>query len=165
MIRLLLSCLICSAVAAIAAEDATSSPRSDTDILRSIKLPDGYDATVFAKPPLLAYPTSVSAAVDGTLFIAVDENGSLGSASNRGRVIRLRDVDGDGKADERKVFAEMDSPRGVIWDGPNGTSPGVLYVMHPPNLIVFSPRANCWCLAKRIPARELRRHHCAPADG
>ena len=33
-------------------------------------------------------------------------------------IVRLRDTDGDGKADEFKKFAEMESPRGVIWDGP-----------------------------------------------
>ena len=50
----------------------------------------------------------------------------------------MRDTDGDGKADEFKVFAEMDSPRGVIWDGPSGTAPGTLYVMHPPNLTAYT---------------------------
>ncbi|RYD83274.1 MAG: c-type cytochrome [Verrucomicrobiaceae bacterium] len=31
----------------------------------------------------------------------------------------------------------MDSPRGVIWDGPSGTGPGTLYVMYPPKLTAF----------------------------
>src|SRR5687768_14892888 len=78
-------------------------PRTDEQILKSVKLPDGYEATLFAKPPQLGYPTSVSAAIDGTLFVAVDENGSLGRARNspekpRGYVMRLRDTDDDGKA-------------------------------------------------------------------
>ena len=50
----------------------------------------------------------------------------------------MRDTDGDGRADEFKTFAEMESPRGVIWDGPSGTAPGTLYVMHPPNLTAFT---------------------------
>jgi putative heme-binding domain-containing protein len=32
----------------------------------------------------------------------------------------------------------MESPRGVIWDGPSGTAPGTLYVMHPPNLTAYT---------------------------
>jgi putative heme-binding domain-containing protein len=112
--------------------------RSEGEILKSIKLPEGYEATVFAKAPELGYPTACSAAIDGTLFVAVDENGSLDRKEKHGRVVRLRDTDGDGNADESKVFAEMDSPRGVIWDGPSGTSPGTLYVMAPPNLTAYT---------------------------
>ena len=111
--------------------------RSEENILKSVTLPDGYDATVFAMPPQGGYPTSCSASVDGVLFVAVDENGSIDQKPNRGRIVRMRDTNGDGKADEFIVFAEMDSPRGVIWDGPSGTAPGTLYVMHPPNLTAY----------------------------
>lgn len=131
----LLTALSCSALGQSKDQPA---PRTDEDILKSVKLPEGYAATVFAKPPELGYPTSVSAAVDGTIFVAVDENGSIDRKEGRGRVVRMRDTDGDGKADDFKVFAEMDSPRGVIWDGPSGTAPGTLYVMHPPNLTAYT---------------------------
>ncbi len=117
---------------------ADAPARSEADILKSVKLPEGYDATIFALPPQGGYPTACSAAIDGTLFVAVDENGSLDAKPNRGRVVRMRDTDGDGKADEFKVFAEMDSPRGVIWDGANGNGPGTVYVMHPPNLTAYT---------------------------
>jgi putative heme-binding domain-containing protein len=132
----LIAALAATALPALAEDN--KSPRTEDEILKSIKLPDGYDATVFAKAPELGYPTACSAAVDGTLFVAVDENGSLDRKEKRGRVVRLRDTDGDGKADESKVFAEMDSPRGVIWDGPSGTGPGTLYVMAPPNLTAYT---------------------------
>jgi putative heme-binding domain-containing protein len=116
--------------------------RSEEQILKTVKLPEGYEATVFASPPQVGYPTSVSAAVDGTLFVAVDENGSLGRDRNEpgkvhGKVLRLRDTKGTGHADEVKTFCEVESPRGVIWDGPKGNGPGVLYVMHPPNLTAY----------------------------
>ncbi len=130
------SFVICLLAARLAfAADAPA--RTDADILKSIKLPAGYEATVFAMPPDLGYPTSVSAAPDGVLFVAVDENGSIDQKRGRGRVLRCVDSDGDGKADRFTVFAEMDSPRGVIWDGPSGTGPGALYVMHPPNLTAY----------------------------
>ena len=111
--------------------------RTEEDILKSIKLPTGFEATVFAMPPGAGYPTSVSASPDGVLFVAVDENGSIDQKSARGRVLRCVDSDGDGRADQFTVFAEMDSPRGVIWDGPTGRGPGALYVMHPPNLTAY----------------------------
>ncbi len=111
--------------------------RTEADILQSVKLPTGYEATVFAMPPEGGYPVSVSASPDGVLFVAVDENGSIDQKPGRGRVVRCVDADGDGKADQFRVFAEMDSPRGVIWDGPSGRGPGALYVMHPPNLTAY----------------------------
>jgi len=127
--------------------------RTEADILKTVTLPEGYDATVFAPAPKGGYPTSVSAAIDGTIFVAIDENGSLGRdrnltpgekadpnrrPGNPGKVVRMRDTDGDGRADEFKTFCEVESPRGVIWDGPSGTAPGTLYVMHPPNLTAYT---------------------------
>src|SRR5678810_272888 len=97
------------------AADNEAPLRTEAEILKSIKLPEGYEATVFARPPGVGYPTSISAAVDGVLFVAIDENGSIDTKTNRGRVLRCIDRDGDGKADEVTVFATMDSPRGVIW--------------------------------------------------
>ncbi len=117
---------------------AEAPPRTEAEILKSVKVPDGYEATVFALPPTVGYPTAVSASADGVLFIAIDENGSLDAKPGRGRVLRCIDSDGDGKADQFTTFAEMDSPRGVIWDGPSGAGPGTLYVMHPPNLTAYT---------------------------
>ena len=100
-------------------------------ILADVKVADGFDVTLFAAPPMVNYPVFVGAAPDGTLYVSSDGNGSLGRDPKRGRVIRLRDVDGDGRADETKVFCEVDAPRGLVWDKDR------LYVMHPPHLSVF----------------------------
>jgi len=140
---LLFLCGIALALPARAQKKNDQLPeRSDAEILKTVTLPEGYEATVFAKPPQGGYPTSVSAAVDGTVFVAIDENGSLGRDRNEpgkahGRVVRMRDTKGEGHADEFKTFCEVESPRGVIWDGPKGNGPGVLYVMHPPNLTAY----------------------------
>jgi putative heme-binding domain-containing protein len=125
-------------IALSAVAQDSKPPKTEEEILKSIKVPEGYEATVFAQAPGLGYPTACSAAIDGTLFVAVDENGSLDRKEKRGRIVRLRDTNGDGRADETKIFAEMDSPRGVIWDGPSGTAPGTLYVMAPPNLTAYT---------------------------
>ncbi len=148
---LLLIALSLLAPATWAQKKGEIAPRTEAEILKTVTLPEGYAATVFALPPMGGYPTSVSAAVDGTIFVAIDENGSLGRDRNPasgvegpkdgripGKVVRMRDTDGDGRADEFKTFCEVESPRGVIWDAPSGTAPGTLYVMHPPNLTAYT---------------------------
>lgn len=107
------------------------SAADEAAILKDVQVPEGFDVTVFASPPAVNYPVFVAAAVDGTLFVSSDGNGSLGRDPQRGRVIRLRDLDGDGRADETKVFCEIDAPRGLVWDHDR------LYVMHPPHLSAF----------------------------
>ncbi len=107
------------------------SAEQEAEILRDVKVPDGFEVTVFASPPAVNYPVFVASDVDGTLYVSSDGNGSLGRDPQRGRVIRLRDLDGDGRADETKVFCEIDAPRGLVWDHDR------LYLMHPPHLSAF----------------------------
>jgi len=107
------------------------SSERERKILDDVKVPEGFDVTVFAAPPLVNYPVFVAAAPDGTLYVSSDGNGSLGRDPGRGRVIRLRDTDGDDRADEAKVFCEIDAPRGLVWDHDR------LYVVHPPHLSAF----------------------------
>lgn len=128
---ILLACLV--PVACFCAE---AEPRTVESILKSVKAPEGMVVEVFALPPDLGYPTALSAALDGTLFVASDENGSLDTKAGRGRIIRCRDTDGDGKADEFANFARMDSPRGIAWDGGSGGI-GTLYVVHPPLVTAY----------------------------
>jgi putative heme-binding domain-containing protein len=112
----------------------TLTPEAEAEILKDVRVADGFTATVFAAPPAVNYPVFVAADVDGTLYVSSDGNGSLGRNPERGRVIRLRDLDGDGRADETKVFCQIDAPRGLVWDHDR------LYLMHPPNLSVFFDR-------------------------
>lgn len=100
--------------------------------LSDLKVPEGFEATVFATPPAVQYPVYVAAAPDGTAYVSVDKNGSLDREARRGAVVRLRDIDGDGRADESKLFIpDVDSPRGLVWDRDR------LYLMHPPHLSAF----------------------------
>lgn len=106
--------------------------QADQAVLNDVKLPDGFEATVFATPPAVNYPVFVAAAPDGTVYVSSDKNGSLDREPRRGSILRLRDLDGDGRADESKLFvANVDSPRGLVWDRDR------LYVMHPPHLSAF----------------------------
>ena len=107
------------------------SAAEEQAILKDVQVPEGFDVTVFASPPAVNYPVFVASSVDGTVYVSSDGNGSLGRDPQRGRVIRLRDLDGDGRADETKVFCEIDAPRGLVWDHDR------LYLMHPPHLSAF----------------------------
>ncbi len=111
---------------------AAISAAKNSGLLAGVKVPPGFTTTLFAAPPDAGYPTCLACAPTGEVYIGVDENGSLDAKAGRGRVIRAVDRDGDGIADEFKTFAEMDSPRGVVFDN------NVLYVMHPPRLTAFT---------------------------
>ena len=121
-----------AATFAMAADNQFEQKSSEADLLKDVKVPEGFDATIFAAPPMANYPVFVAAATDGTLYVSSDGNGSLGRDPHRGRILRLRDVDGDGRADEVKEFVkDVDSPRGLVWDHDR------LYLLHPPNISVY----------------------------
>ncbi|MFO1481995.1 MAG: discoidin domain-containing protein [Verrucomicrobiaceae bacterium] len=107
------------------------TPEQEAAILKDVKVADGFEVSLFANSAAANYPVFVAAAPDGTLYVSSDGNGSLGRNPKRGRVIRLRDLDGDGRADETKVFCEVDAPRGLVWDHDR------LYLVHPPHLSEF----------------------------
>ena len=104
-------------------------------ILKDASVPDGFDMTLFASSATANYPVYVAATPGGDLYVSSDGNGSLGRNPRRGRVLRLRDSDNDGRADEVKEFiAEVDSPRGLVWDHDR------LYLLHPPHISVYFDR-------------------------
>jgi putative membrane-bound dehydrogenase-like protein len=107
------------------------TPEEEAAILKDVKVAEGFEVTLFANSAAANYPVFVAAELDGTLYVSSDGNGSLGRNPKRGRIIRLRDLNGDGRADETKVFAEVDSPRGLVWDHDR------LYLVHPPHLSEF----------------------------
>jgi putative membrane-bound dehydrogenase-like protein len=86
----------------------------------------------FAGPPEANYPTAISAAPNGDVYVSSDRNGSLGHAKKMGKIVLCRDTDNDGKADKFVDFIpDLDSPRGGHLAG------GVFYVIHPPYLSSF----------------------------
>ena len=107
------------------------TPIDDKTIGEVVKAPPGFKVSLFAAPPKVGYPVTLSVAPDGAVYVAVDEQGSLGRTPGGGRVVRCLDDDGDGKADRVNVFAKMEHPRGVI------AQDGKVWVLHPPLLSVF----------------------------
>ncbi len=96
------------------------------------KIPTGFTATVFAKPPAVSYPVQVCATATGEVFVTCDGNGAQGRDPKRGRIVRLVDADHDGTAERSDLFVpDVDSPRGITWDG------STLYCLHPPNITAY----------------------------
>ncbi len=95
-------------------------------------LPAEWKINVFAAPPNIEYPTSISAAANGDIYVSSDPNGSLGKDPKFGRIIRASDTDGDGKADKFQDFVpHVKSPRGGHYVG------GAYYLIHPPYLTSY----------------------------
>jgi putative membrane-bound dehydrogenase-like protein len=103
----------------------------DKTIADIVKAPPGFKVSLFAAPPRVGYPVALSVAPDGAVYVAMDEQGSLGRTPGGGRVMRCIDDDGDGKADRVNIFAKMEHPRGVI------AQDGKVWVLHPPLLSMF----------------------------
>lgn len=108
------------------------SAAQEAGLLKDVSVPDGFRVSLFAPWQMANYPTYVAAAPNGDLYVSSDGNGSVGRDPGRGRVLRLRDTDGDGRADEVTQFVpDVDSPRGLLWDHDR------LYLLHPPHITVF----------------------------
>ena len=111
------------------------TPGQEAAILKDASVPEGFEMTLFSSWQSANYPVYVAAAPGGDLYVSSDGNGSLGRDPHRGRVLRLRDTDKDGRADEVTEFVrDIDSPRGLIWDHDR------LYLLHPPHISVFFDR-------------------------
>ncbi|MDA7882397.1 PQQ-dependent sugar dehydrogenase, partial [Akkermansiaceae bacterium] len=98
----------------------------------ALALPPEFELSTWAEPFDVEYPTALTAAADGTVYVSVDYNGSLGKEKDFGKVVSCRDTNGDGKADTFKDFVpNVDSPRGGHFVG------DTLYLIHPPFLSSF----------------------------
>jgi putative membrane-bound dehydrogenase-like protein len=106
-------------------------PISEATFRESVAVPPEFEVALFAAPPQVSYPVAIAAAPAGEMFVAVDEQGSLGRTPGGGKVLRCIDHDGDGRADVVTEFARVEHPRGVC------CRDGSLWVMHPPTLSVF----------------------------
>ena len=63
-------------------------PIDDKTIGEVVKAPAGFKVSLFAAPPKVGYPVTLSVAPDGAVYVAVDEQGSLGRTPGGGRVVR-----------------------------------------------------------------------------
>lgn len=101
-------------------------------VATAFALPEGFEIKEFAGPPNADYPAAITVAPNGDVYVSSDQNGSLGKMEGMGRIIRCRDTDGDGKADDFVHFVpDVNSPRGghIVGD--------TLFLIHPPYLSTF----------------------------
>ena len=118
-----------------------SPPLSPEDALRQFKLQPGFQIDLVAAEPMVDTPVVIQFDAKGRLWV-VEMRGFMPNADGEGedqpvgRVVILEDTDGDGRADERKVFLDgLVMPRALL-----PVRDGVL-VGEPPNLW-FYPNEN-----------------------
>ncbi|MGC3969873.1 MAG: cytochrome C [Pirellulales bacterium] len=79
-------------------------------VARDLQLPPGFKANVFAAEPDVQNPIALAWDAKGRLWVAENytyaEAGVKFDTKLRDRILILSDTDGDGRMDERKVFAE-----------------------------------------------------------
>jgi len=98
-----------------------------------IRIPDGFQIEQIAGPPLVERPISIDFDEQGRMYVA-ESSGSNDPIAVQNkklphRILRLVDTDGDGRFDERTVFADkMMLPEGAMWHD------GSLYVGAPPHI-------------------------------
>jgi putative membrane-bound dehydrogenase-like protein len=107
------------------------APISTIEFEETVHVPAGFQATLFAKSPEVNYPVSLAAEPTGAIYVASDEQGSLGTDKEGGKILRCVDSDGDGAADTVTTFCKADHVRGVVYRD------GSVWVCHPPFLSVF----------------------------
>lgn len=110
---------------------SANAPISEAQFRQSVKVPDEFNVTLFARSPEVNYPVAIAAEPHHAIYVASDEQGSLGTDPNGGKVLRCVDEDGDGKMDKVTTFCRVDHVRGVVYRN------GAVWVSHPPYLSVF----------------------------
>ncbi|MCP4847184.1 MAG: hypothetical protein GY899_04465 [Verrucomicrobiaceae bacterium] len=99
-----------------------------------MSVPDGFEVSIAAAPPLVGYPMMACLDDLGRLYIAESDGRNLTSKAEIEKelprfVRRLVDVDGDGVYDKSTIFADkMTMPEGGLWHN------GALYIISPPYL-------------------------------
>ena len=97
-------------------QSPSSSPFSESaqKALSTFKLPPGFKIELVAADPLISDPVDMTIDEKGRMYV-VEMHGYPLDVSNSGKVIMLRDTNGEGKMDTRTVFADsLVLPTGVM---------------------------------------------------
>ena len=123
----------CTAAALAASLCLGGCGSGDSGVPDHISIPEGFEIELAAGPPLVERPMIVDADDQGRLYVA-ESSGSNDDVRKQleerpHSILRLVDADGDGRYDERTVFADkMMFPEGVLWHE------GSVYVAAPPSI-------------------------------
>lgn len=150
MTRIIAVGLAVSIVGAMAARAAEQTPPGDTqaetiplrtprEALASIKLPEGFTATLFAAEPVVSQPIGIATDARGRLWVA--ENYSYAESatgfdnSARDRIVILEDADHNGEAESAKVFWDRGRRLTSVEPGFGG-----VWALSPPQLLFIPDR-------------------------
>jgi putative membrane-bound dehydrogenase-like protein len=115
----------------LAGDDSAGTGQPSEKRFPPLVVPPGFQATLFACDPMVAYPSAIAAGPRaGSIFVAVDYVSGLGPEIVRRDEVRLiEDLDRDGYADRMSVYASgYNSIQGLAFHD------GTLFVMHAPYL-------------------------------
>src|SRR5437667_8360673 len=113
-------------------QNPQDKPISPQEALSRIKLPQGFQATLFAGEPDVMQPIAFDFDDRGRLWVIECFSYPDWKTTNRDRILILSDKDGDGHFDERKVFFDKGHRLSGIAIGFGG-----VWVTSPPNLLFF----------------------------
>lgn len=120
--------------------DREASPMGAQDAAAGMKLPKGFRASVFAAEPEVQNPIGMTWDANGRLWVAENytysERGVRFDLSLRDRVLIFKDSDGDGRAEDRRVFVDNVQMLTSVEVGKGG-----VWLMCPPQLL-FVPDAD-----------------------
>jgi putative membrane-bound dehydrogenase-like protein len=140
MIRKFAGFVLLTAFAAAHSARAQEAPVPLAEAARSIKLPDGFQATLFAGEPDVVQPIAMTFDDRGRLWVveclSYPDWQTDPKAAGHDRVLIFDDRDGDGRFDERKVFLDNGRNLSGIEFGFGG-----VWLCSTPNLL-FVPDAN-----------------------
>lgn len=106
---------------------------------RTFRVPDGLTVELVASSPLVDRPIVADFDEEGRLYVA-DSSGSNEPVARQletkpHRIVRLEDLDGDGRFDRSNVYADrVMFPEGAMW------LDGSLYIAAPPSIWKFTDR-------------------------
>ncbi len=106
--------------------------KSPEEEFKSFEVRPGFSVELVAAEPLVADPIAFAFDSHGHLFVVEMKDYSEQETERLGSIARLRDVDGDGKMDERSTFVEGLSWPTAIWPWRDG-----VLVAEPPRITWF----------------------------
>jgi putative membrane-bound dehydrogenase-like protein len=120
-------------------DPGTAVPMEATEAARSLQLPQGFRAKLFAAEPDVQNPIAMAWDNKGRLWIAENytyaERTQRFDLSLRDRVLIFEDKDGDGRAEVRKVFTDQVQMLTSVEVGRGG-----VWLMCPPQLLFLPDR-------------------------
>lgn len=115
--------------------------RTSTNALASMEVADGLEVELFASEPLLVNPTNIAIDERGRVWVCevnnyrLPHNQDIEERDQGDRILILEDTNGDGKADDRKVYYQGKDINGALGIAIFGKQ---VIVSISPNVFIFT---------------------------